>query len=83
MISGRPLSRYDREVGLEIARMEFGSIAWWVFVLISLGPIPLAGAMARERNRSSKAWLWTAVAIGPFAPLALLLLGDRHPGPTR
>ena len=47
--------------------------------------VQLAGAMARERNRSSKTWLGIAVAVGPFAPLALAILGkyrDEHPAPT-
>jgi hypothetical protein len=59
--------------------MEFGRMAWWLFVIVSIGSIPLAGAMARERNRSSRRWLWIAVAVGPLAPLALLVLGDRQP----
>lgn len=41
---------------------------FWLFVIISIGSIPLAGAMARERNRPSKKWLWIAVAVGPLAP---------------
>jgi hypothetical protein len=53
-------------------------MAYWLFVIVSIGSIPLAGAMARERNRSSKAWLWAATAIGPLAPLALLILGDAQ-----
>lgn len=53
-------------------------MAFWFFVVVSIGSIPLAGAMARERNRSSKTWLWTAVAIGPLAPLVLLILGDAQ-----
>jgi len=57
-------------------------MAWWLFCIVSFASIALAGAMARERNRPSKRWLWIAVAVGPFAPLALLVLGDRHPAPT-
>ncbi|MET4387261.1 hypothetical protein ABIB73_003016 [Bradyrhizobium sp. F1.4.3] len=49
---------------------------WWLFVVVSIGSIPLAGAMARERNRSFNRWLWMAAAVGPVAPLALLILGD-------
>ena len=52
-------------------------MAWFVVFVVSIGSIPLAGEMARERNRPSKRWLWIAVAVGPFAPLALLILGDR------
>jgi hypothetical protein len=63
--------------------MEFGSIEWWVFVIVMTGSIPLAGAMARERNRTSKTWLWIAVAVGPIAPLLLLVLGDRRSAPAR
>jgi hypothetical protein len=60
-------------------------MAWWLFVIVSIGSVPLAGAMARERNRPSKRWLWIAVVVGPFAPLALAVLGkyrDRHPAPA-
>jgi hypothetical protein len=57
-------------------------MAWWLFVLVSIGSIPLAGEMARERNRSSRRWLWIAIAVGPLAPLALLVLGDAHPAPA-
>jgi hypothetical protein len=32
--------------------------------------------MARERDRSTKVWFWTAFLVGPLAPLALLLLGQ-------
>ena len=63
--------------------METFSIQWWVFVVVMIGSIPLAGAMARERNRSSKTWLWVAAAVGPLAPLALLILGDRRPAAVR
>ena len=58
-------------------------MAWWLFVIVSIASIPLAGAMARERNRSSRTWLGIAVAVGPFAPLAFLILGDRRPTPAR
>ncbi len=60
--------------------MQFAGIEWWLFVIVSIGSIPLAGAMARERNRSSRRWLWIAVAVGPFAPLALAILGDIRAG---
>jgi hypothetical protein len=58
-------------------------MAWWLFVIVSLGSIPLAGEMARKRNRPSKTWLWIAFAVGPLAPLALLVLGERQPAPAR
>lgn len=53
--------------------MEF-----WIFVIVSIGSTPLAYAMAAERNRSSRRWFWIAVVVGPFAPLALLFLGDAR-----
>ena len=54
----------------------------WLFFIVCIASIPLAGAMARERNRSLKVWLWTAAFIGPLAPLALAALGDRKPAPA-
>ena len=57
-------------------------MAWWIFVIVSFASIPLAGAMARERNRPSKRWLWIAFVVGPFAPLALAVLGDKRPTPA-
>lgn len=51
-------------------------MGFWLFVIISIGSVPLAGAMARERSRSSRAWLWIAVVVGPLAPLVLLILGE-------
>jgi len=58
-------------------------MAYWVFVIVSIASIPLAGEMARERNRPSKTWLWIAVVVGPIAPLLLLVLGDRRAEPAR
>ena len=52
------------------------AMGFWLFVIISIGSVPLAGAMARERNRPSGKWLWIAAAVGPLAPLALLILGN-------
>jgi uncharacterized protein (DUF983 family) len=58
-------------------------MAWWLFVIVSLGSIPLADAMARERNRSPKTWVWVAVVVGPLAPLILLVIGDaKRPSPA-
>jgi uncharacterized membrane protein YdjX (TVP38/TMEM64 family) len=51
-------------------------MAWWLFVVVLIGSMPLAGAMARERNRSAKGWIVAASVVGPLAPLALLILGD-------
>jgi hypothetical protein len=52
----------------------------WAFTILCLASLPLAGVMAQERNRSIKAWVWIAFVVGPLAPLALLLLGDRRNG---
>ncbi|MGJ5050182.1 hypothetical protein ACQR09_24225 [Bradyrhizobium oligotrophicum] len=52
------------------------TMAWWIFMIVSLGSIPLASAMAVERNRSPRRWLWAAAIVGPLAPLVLLILGD-------
>jgi hypothetical protein len=58
-------------------------MSWWVFQLLLLATIPLAAEMARERGRSARSWAWTAVLIGPFAPLALAFLGDaKHSAPV-
>ena len=51
--------------------------------IVCVASIPLAGAMARERNRPSRRWLWLAVVVGPLAPLALAILGDRRAAPVR
>lgn len=51
-------------------------MGFWLFVIVSIGSLPLAGAMARERNRSPRRWVWIAAIVGPLAPLALLILGD-------
>jgi hypothetical protein len=57
---------------------------WWFIFIVSIGSILLAGQMARARKGSFRTWLWTAVFIGPLAPLALLIFGGldrktRHP----
>ena len=58
-------------------------MGYWLFVIVSIGSIPLAGAMARERNRPLRRWLWIAATVGPLAPVALLLLGDaKKPAPA-
>ena len=48
----------------------------WLLFVVCIGSIPLSAEMARERNRSPKAWLYVAAFVGPLAPLALLLLGQ-------
>ncbi len=73
--AGAPVAAVLSSLAASETVME-SDLGFWLFVIISLGSIPLAGAMARERNRSSRAWFWAAVAVGPLAPLLLLILGD-------
>jgi hypothetical protein len=44
--------------------------------------MPAAYDMARDRGRSTEAWLGTAMIFGPLALLALLILGKRRAGKT-
>jgi hypothetical protein len=48
--------------------------------LFSIACMPAAYDMARDRGRSTEAWLGTAMVFGPLALLALLLLGKRRAG---
>jgi hypothetical protein len=50
---------------------------WVSFVLAFVASMLLAGRMAHDRHRSIKAWVWIASIVGPLAPLALCILGDR------
>jgi len=50
---------------------------WACFVLAFVASMLLAGRMARDRQRSIKAWVWIAFIVGPLGPLALLVLGNR------
>jgi hypothetical protein len=45
---------------------------WLIFQLFAMASMPAAYDMARDRGRSTKAWLSTALIFGPFALLALL-----------
>lgn len=50
----------------------------WVFCfLLSVATMLIAGLMARARNRSIRAWVWTTAIVGPFGPLALYILGNH------
>jgi len=70
-----PYYDHDREMAAEGGVM---SVMSWLFVIVSIASIPLAGAMARERARSPRVWLWIAALVGPLAPLALLILGKTR-----
>ena len=48
---------------------------WWILQFLAIASMPAAYDMARDRGRSAKAWLTIAFLLGPFALLALLLLG--------
>ncbi len=47
-------------------------------LLVTLASMLFAGHMARKRDRSVAVWVWIAVLVGPFAPLALYFLGNRR-----
>ena len=50
---------------------------WLIFQLLAIAAMPAAYDMARDRGRSTRAWLYTAMIFGPLALLALLVLGKR------
>jgi hypothetical protein len=56
--------------------------AWLIIALVSIASMPAAYDMARDRGRSTEAWLGTAMIFGPLALLALLLLGKRRASRT-
>ena len=50
---------------------------WLIIQLVSIAAMPAVYDMARDRGRSTRAWLYIAVIVEPFALLALLVLGKR------
>jgi hypothetical protein len=50
---------------------------WLIIQLVSIASMPAAYDMARDRGRSTRAWLDIALIFGPLALLALLVLGKR------
>jgi hypothetical protein len=54
---------------------------WLIFQLFAIACMPAAYDMARDRGRSTKAWLSTTLVVGPLALLALLILGGVQKGP--
>lgn len=50
---------------------------WLIIELVSIASMPAAYDMARDRGRSTTAWLNTALIFGPLALVALLVLGKR------
>ena len=53
-----------------------------IIALVSVASMPAAYHMARDRGRSTEAWLGTAMVFGPLALLALLILGKRRASKT-
>jgi hypothetical protein len=53
-------------------------LATLIYAIVTTASMPVAYGMARDRGRSTQAWLGTAMIVGPVALLALLLLGDRR-----
>jgi hypothetical protein len=56
--------------------------AWLIITLVTIASMPVAYDMARNRGRSTGAWLGTAMIFGPLALLALLTLGKRSASKT-
>jgi hypothetical protein len=52
--------------------------AWLVIQLVSIASMPAVYDLARDRGRSTRAWLDAALIIEPLALLALLLLDGRR-----
>lgn len=51
---------------------------WLIFQLWALACMPAAFDMARDRGRSTRAWLILALVFGPLALLVLLALGPAE-----
>jgi hypothetical protein len=49
-----------------------------MFQLVAIAAMPAAYDMARDRGRSTSAWLAMALIFGPLALAALLVLGKRN-----
>ena len=62
---------------LDAANAEPFMLASLIIALITVGSMPAAYDMARDRGRSTRAWLGAAVVFGPLVLLALLVLGKR------
>jgi ABC-type iron transport system FetAB permease component len=87
----QPVARHDggESYPIAIARDSYifnakqqrrARLMWVLFVLAFVASMLLAGRMARDRHRSTKAWVWIAAFVGPLGPLALYVLGNRPIG---
>ena len=48
----------------------------FLFLVVCVGSMLLAGELALEFGRGQKRWIWVAAVIGPFAiPLLFLMAG--------
>ena len=56
---------------------------WLILQLLAMATMPAAYDMARDRGRSTRAWLYAALIFGPLALLALLVLGKRDSAAIR
>jgi hypothetical protein len=50
---------------------------WLIIQLVSIASMPAVYDMARDRGRSTTAWLNMAVIFGPLVLIALVVLGRR------
>jgi hypothetical protein len=53
---------------------------WLILQLLAIACMPTAYGMARDRARSTKAWLWATLIFGPLALIALVVLGHARNG---
>jgi hypothetical protein len=67
---------------LRLRLLEPSMSTWVIFQLFAMATMPAAFDMARSRGRSTYVWLNAAMIFGPFALLALLILGERHASKT-
>ena len=51
---------------------------WLIIQIVSMASMPAAYDMARDRGRSTTAWLNIALIFGPLALIALLILGKSN-----
>jgi hypothetical protein len=55
---------------------------WWLVMFVTLASMRIASQMAFARGRSGRQWIWIAAAVGPFALVAIYLLGTRKERPA-
>jgi hypothetical protein len=75
---GGPASGAGSMLGSAQGRSEPAMPMWLIIQLVSIAAMPAVYDMARDRDRSTRARLGTALIIGPLALVALLVLGKRR-----